>query len=251
MEYKDKTLAGINALVTAGPTYERIDPVRFIGNFSSGKMGIAIAEELALHGANVTLILGPSHEKVPPFVDVVNVEGSDEMYDEVQIQYPWCDIIVMAAAVADFKPAVQADQKIKKGKDEGMTIELIRTVDILSEIGKMKGHDKKTIVGFALETQDALNYAKGKKVAKNCDMIVMNQPSDTTGFATDTNKVTIITEEVEELPLMTKPETAIEIVKRIIPIWKTKEKPLNNGERNSSNGRNAGSRKKFRSSRIR
>ena len=222
MEYKDKALAGINALVTAGPTYERIDPVRFIGNFSSGKMGIAIAEELALHGANVTLVIGPSHEDVPPFIDVVRVEGSDEMYDEVQIQYPWCDIIVMAAAVADFKPAKTAAQKIKKGKDEGMTIELVRTVDILSELGKIKTYNK-TLVGFALETQDALNYAKGKKVAKNCDMIVMNQPSDTTGFATNTNKVTIITEVDEELPLLTKSETAVEIVNRIIPIWESKK----------------------------
>lgn len=221
MDYTEKILKGVNAMVTAGPTYERIDPVRFIGNFSTGKMGIAIAEELALHGANVTLILGPTHETPPPFVDVIRVEGSDEMFDECLIQQPWCDIKVMAAAVADFKPAKQADQKIKKDNDEGMTIDLVRTVDILAHMGKTRT-EREVLVGFALETQDALNYAKGKKESKNCDMIVMNQPSDTTGFGTDTNQVTIISEDVKELPLMTKGETAIEIVKEIIGIWKKK-----------------------------
>jgi len=221
MEYKDKTLKGINALVTAGPTYERIDPVRFIGNFSSGKMGIAIAEELALHGANVTLVIGPSHEEVPPFVDVIRVEGSDEMFHACLEEFKNCGITVMAAAVADFKPANIANQKIKKGKEEGMTIELVRTIDILKGLGLLKTGGQ-TLVGFALETQDALNYAKGKKVAKNCDMIVMNKPTENTGFGSNTNQVTIITEEVEELPLLSKSATAAEIVNRIIPIWKTK-----------------------------
>ena len=184
-------LNGLKALVTAGPTYERIDPVRFIGNFSTGKMGIELAYALYELGCEVTLVLGPTHLNVDDHIYVIRVESANDMYIVCMDEFQESDIIVCSAAVADFRPANKAENKIKKGKDEGMSIDLVRTVDILHEMGLRK-NDKQVLVGFALETQDALNYARKKLEAKNADMIVMNVPTKDTGFGTDTNKVSIL-----------------------------------------------------------
>lgn len=184
-------LNGTKALVTAGPTYERIDPVRFIGNFSTGKMGIEIAYALYELGCEVTLVLGPTHLPVEDYIHVIKVESAAQMYSACINEFPESDLIVCAAAVADFKPATMADNKIKKGKDEGMSIDLVRTIDTLYELGLRK-QPNQLLVGFALETKDAFEYAKGKLKAKNADMIVMNMPSENTGFGTDTNQIHIL-----------------------------------------------------------
>lgn len=211
------SLAGKTALVTAGPTYERIDPVRFIGNFSSGKMGVAIAEELAAAGAKVTLVLGPSALDVKhPAVSVVRVESAAQMYEACTEVFPSVDIAVMSAAVADYKPANISGTKIKK-QDSTLDIQLEKTKDILAELGRHKKPGQ-YLVGFALETDNEEANALKKLESKNADVIVLNSLQDEgAGFAHDTNKVTLLGKEgaKKELPLMNKAEVAKAIVQYI------------------------------------
>ena len=211
-------LQGLKALVTAGPTYEKIDPVRFIGNFSTGKMGIAIAETLADNGAEVTLVLGPTTEKVTSqCIDVIRVESSSQMYEACLAVFDSVSIAVLAAAVADYQPETMANEKIKK---DGNTIELKlkRTTDILLSLGKIK-QPGQTLVGFALETNNELANAQKKLASKNADMIVLNSLNDNgAGFGYDTNKVTILFKHGDPLPLplLSKKETSISITNEII-----------------------------------
>jgi len=215
----DQPLKGENALVTAGPTYEKIDPVRFIGNFSSGKMGVAIAETLADKGAKVTLVLGPSQLKVfHPNINVIHVESAEEMYSTCIKVFPQTSIAVMAAAVADYRPEEQAPEKIKKDTDT-LTIKLTKNKDILRSLGEMK-QPGQLLVGFALETTNELEHAKEKLRKKNADMIVLNSLKDTgAGFGHDTNKITLIDASgTVDLPLQTKKEAAEAIINRILEL---------------------------------
>lgn len=179
-------------LVTAGPTYERIDPVRFIGNFSTGKMGFAIAQEAAKRGAEVTLITGPTNLSAHhPGIHRLDVESAEEMYHACVEVAPSADLVIMAAAVADFTPKAPARRKIKKEKS-GLSVDLVATKDVLKAMGSMK-REGQILVGFALETNDGLLNAKKKLEAKNLDFIVLNSLEDTgAGFGVDTNQVTII-----------------------------------------------------------
>ncbi len=213
-------LRGIKALVTAGPTYEPIDPVRFIGNFSTGKMGIAVAEALADAGAEVTLVLGPSnlqtsHSKVK----TVHVVTAQEMYDACMDTFADCKIAVLAAAVADYRPIAMAIEKIKKLDDE-FNLQLTKNKDILASLGKIKGPGQ-TLVGFALETNNELEHASGKLEKKNADMIVLNSLKDEgAGFGHDTNKITLLLRGGEniELPLQSKKIAAHAIVDKLIKL---------------------------------
>jgi phosphopantothenoylcysteine decarboxylase/phosphopantothenate--cysteine ligase len=211
-------LKGKNVLVTAGPTHEAIDPVRFIGNHSSGKMGFAIAESLANHGAAVTLVSGPtSLHTSHPNVDVKKVMSAEEMYETCLAVFPKTDIAVLAAAVADYKPTVKADQKIKK-KDETLTIELTKTRDIAASLGKLKQKDQ-VIVGFALETEHEQENALKKLESKNFDLIVLNSLKDAgAGFGHDTNKITLIDSNrtIRSFDLKSKKEAARDIVSAIL-----------------------------------
>lgn len=214
----DKPLKGKTALVTAGPTHEAIDPVRFIGNSSSGKMGIAIAEQLANQGASVHLILGPTHLSANhPSITTTRVTSAEEMYKACLAQFGATDIAVLSAAVADYRPTHKADQKIKKA-DVGLTIDLTKTQDIAAELGKLKKNGQ-FIVGFALETEHERANAEKKLVTKNFDLIVLNSLQDTgAGFGHDTNKVTLINRknEAREFSLKSKKEVAADIVHAII-----------------------------------
>lgn len=211
------TLKGISCLVTAGPTYEAIDPVRFIGNRSSGKMGIAIAEELAERGAAVTLIIGPTSIPVSDRVQtVIRVESADDMYSSVNAIRQGIQLGIFAAAVADYRPAVKAHQKIKKS-DERMVLELVKTKDILKAVGTAKNSNQ-VIVGFALETENELKNAQKKLMDKNLDLIVLNSLNDAqAGFQFDTNKITILDREnnMTNFELKTKSEVAKDIVEYI------------------------------------
>jgi phosphopantothenoylcysteine decarboxylase/phosphopantothenate--cysteine ligase len=211
-------LKGKHALVTAGPTHEAIDPVRFIGNHSSGKMGFAIAEFLASQGAKVTLVTGPtSVNSLHPAISVKKVTSSDQMYAACMEQFPHADIAVLAAAVADYKPAVVADQKIKK-KDASLVIDLIKTHDIAASLGKIKKAGQ-FIVGFALETEQEHANAVKKLESKNFDLIVLNSLNDAgAGFGHDTNKITLIdkNQTVKTFELKSKKEVAQDIVQAII-----------------------------------
>jgi len=217
---ENKQLEGIKALVTAGPTYEHIDPVRFIGNFSSGKMGIAVAEALAAKGAKVTLVLGPSHEHTyHPLVTTLPVESAEHMYQACTVAFRDTHISVLAAAVADYKPLEQATEKIKKNEKE-LTLTLTKTTDILASLGKIK-EPWQTLVGFALETNNELEYAREKLKRKNADMIVLNSLKDKgSGFGYDTNKITLVMREGKEvaMPLQSKAEAAAAIVNKIIEL---------------------------------
>lgn len=211
-------LKGKNVLVTAGPTHEAIDPVRFIGNHSSGKMGFAIAEALADQGAHVNLITGPTnlHTKHPG-ISVKAITSAEEMHQACIALFPSSDITVLSAAVADYKPAVKADQKIKK-KEEAMTIELTKTHDIAASLGKMK-HNGQIIVGFALETEQERTNALKKLESKNFDLIVLNSLNDKgAGFGHDTNKITIIDrqQQLKTFDLKSKKEVANDIVHAIL-----------------------------------
>ncbi|WP_437920109.1 bifunctional phosphopantothenoylcysteine decarboxylase/phosphopantothenate--cysteine ligase CoaBC [Sphingobacterium sp. LRF_L2] len=187
----DKPLKGKKALVTAGPTYEAIDPVRFIGNHSSGKMGYAIANRLQELGASVTLVSGPTQLQTPVSVHRENVTSAEEMLQMTNKYFFESDIIVMSAAVADYTPIEVATQKIKK-KEQDFQIALKKTTDILASLGPLKKSNQ-TLVGFALETNDELDNAKGKLTRKNLDYIVLNSMQDQgAGFAVDTNKITVI-----------------------------------------------------------
>lgn len=205
-------------LITAGPTYEHIDPVRFIGNFSTGKMGIAIANEAVKLGAEVHLVLGPSSEQnIDPKIYLYRVISSDEMYQATVNQYDSCDIAILSAAVADYKPAERKPEKIKK-KDAQLSIELISTTDILASLGKKK--QRQLLIGFALETENELANAKDKLTRKNLDGIVLNSLRDKgAGFGTDTNKITFITAENRtEFPLKSKTEVAKDILNEILKL---------------------------------
>ena len=208
----DAAFAGKKILITAGPTYENIDPVRFIGNHSSGKMGFDLAKEAAKRGAEVTLISGPSSQKTDDKnIDVYRVTSAQEMFDEVFKHYENTDIAIMSAAVADYTPKVKATEKIKKNEQE-LTIELIKNKDILRTMGEKKTHQ--FLVGFALETQNEEENAKGKLVKKNLDMIVLNSLRDEgAGFANATNKIKIFTPTEEQyFTLKSKEEVARDIL---------------------------------------
>ncbi|MEM1121934.1 MAG: bifunctional phosphopantothenoylcysteine decarboxylase/phosphopantothenate--cysteine ligase CoaBC [Bacteroidota bacterium] len=212
-----KELLGKKAIVTAGPTYEPIDPVRFIGNRSSGKMGIAIAEALAAKGAEVELILGPTHFSTQVAnIQTTKVQTAQEMYKAAIQSFSDCQIAILAAAVADYRPETVAHQKIKK-KEGGLTIPLARTKDIAATLGQRKEKNQ-VIVGFALETNNELENAQSKLIKKNFDLIVLNSLQDKgAGFQHDTNKVTIISAaEVKNFPLKRKIEVAEDIVDELV-----------------------------------
>ncbi|QBO57871.1 bifunctional phosphopantothenoylcysteine decarboxylase/phosphopantothenate--cysteine ligase CoaBC [Chryseobacterium salivictor] len=208
----NKNLAGKTVLITAGPTYEAIDPVRFIGNHSSGKMGFSLAEEAANRGAKVILISGPSAEKTNhPDIEVHRVTSAKEMFAKVFEYYGNADIAIASAAVADYAPKEIAQEKIKKN-DDSLTIELVKNPDILKTMGEMK--TKQFLVGFALETQNEEENAKGKLHKKNLDMIILNSLRDEgAGFKGTTNKIKIITESsLTEFPLKSKEAVARDIL---------------------------------------
>lgn len=210
-------LQGKKILVTAGPTYEKIDPVRFIGNYSSGKMGFALAEELAGRGAEVVLVAGPVDLSVRhPAIRRVDVESAAEMRDAAVAEFPKCDAAILSAAVADFTPKTRTDEKIKRGKED-MRLELVPTHDIAADLGRMKRHGQ-VLAGFALETNDEENNALSKLRRKNFDFIVLNSLNDKgAGFGVDTNKVTIIDKEENkrEYALKSKREVAGDIVDKL------------------------------------
>jgi phosphopantothenoylcysteine decarboxylase/phosphopantothenate--cysteine ligase len=209
-----KSLAGKRYFVTAGATIEAIDPVRYITNHSTGKMGYAIAEELAKRGAEVKLISGRTTLPTPAGVERVDVLSAADMYNAAVEAWREADGAVMCAAVADYTPAVVADKKLKKSDDD-LRIELVRTKDIAAELGKNK--EGRTLVGFALETDNEEANAEGKLERKNFDFVVLNSLRDKgAGFAGDTNKVTLIDRNGrEEHPLMSKREVAAVIVDKI------------------------------------
>lgn len=212
-------LKGVKALVTAGPTYERLDPVRFIGNFSSGKMGIAIAEVLAGLGAQVTLVLGPSHlQAAHPNITTQHVENGEEMYQACMVAFPDTQIAILAAAVADYKPANVAAEKIKK-KGDTLELTLTKTKDILASLGKVKKAHQ-ILAGFALETTNELEHAAQKMNEKNADFIVLNSLRDKgAGFGHDTNKITLIDRTgYKPLPLQSKQDAAKAIVNHILEL---------------------------------
>ncbi|MFM6926244.1 MAG: bifunctional phosphopantothenoylcysteine decarboxylase/phosphopantothenate--cysteine ligase CoaBC [Ferruginibacter sp.] len=210
-------LSGKKILITAGPTYEKIDPVRFIGNHSSGKMGIAIAEEMKCRGADVTLVLGPSAIKVNSGIKVIPVTSAAEMLHACEAEFTTADIAIMSAAVADYTPLQAAQEKIKK-TDEDLTVPLTKTVDILKTLGSRKT-GKQVLVGFALETNNEKEYALQKLQTKNADMIVLNSLQDAgAGFGHDTNKITIFDKTGKAYPfdIKSKKEVAKDIVNTII-----------------------------------
>ena len=211
---KKKSLEGKHFLVTAGATIEPIDPVRFISNHSSGKMGYAVAEALAERGAKVTLVSGRTSLPTPDSVERVDVLRAEDMWQECVARFEGCDGAVMCAAVADYTPCVVAEQKLKKGDDD-MKIELRRTKDIAATLGANKGG--RLLVGFAMETEHEQEHAKAKLSRKNFDFIVLNSLREAgAGFRGDTNVVTLIDKDnVEALPLMSKREVAHKIVDKI------------------------------------
>ena len=210
-----KDMTGLKILVTAGPTQEAIDPVRYITNHSTGKMGYAIARRAMYRGADVTLVTGPTACEPPRFVNVVPVVTAAQMYDAVMSRAKEQDIIVKAAAVADYRPKTVAEEKIKK-HDGGMSIELERTQDILAYLGAHKPAGQ-FLCGFAMETENLIENARGKLERKNLDMIAANSlRTKGAGFAGDTNVVTLLTkDETEELPMLSKDETADRILTKI------------------------------------
>ena len=219
--FSSSPVAGKIAIVTAGPTYEPIDPVRFIGNHSSGKMGIAIAKELHDRGADVTLILGPTQlDFSADGIQLKKVKTAAEMYEASIKLFEKADIAVMAAAVADYTPVSVAGEKIKK-KDDGLTVELTKTKDILKSLGEIKRKEQ-VLVGFALETTNEKQYALDKLERKNADMIVLNSLNDPgAGFGLDTNKITIFERGGTEISFAakSKKEVAKDIVDTIIRLY--------------------------------
>lgn len=213
---KNSSMAGKKILITAGPTYEKIDPVRFIGNYSSGKMGYALAEECAARGAEVTLVSGPVNLSVNHSnINRIDVESAEQMYNACMSHYPTSDAGILCAAVADFTPECVADKKIKREKDD-LTLNLKPTHDIAAALGKIKT-DSQRLVGFALETNDETAHAQDKLKRKNFDFIVLNSLNDKgAGFRCDTNKITIIdSSKAEEYPLKTKKEVAADIIDKL------------------------------------
>jgi len=209
-------LAGKKVLITAGPTYEAIDPVRFIGNHSSGKMGFALAEEARAQGATVTLVAGPVALKTPKSVNRIDVTSASDMFEACKNNYSAADIVIMSAAVADYTPKIIEEQKVKKSEDS-WSIELKKTTDILSWVGQHKNANQ-ILVGFALETENELEHAKQKLVKKNLDLIVLNSLNDKgAGFKHDTNQVTLLdrSNKLEKFELKSKSEVAKDIINRI------------------------------------
>lgn len=219
-----KDMAGLKVLVTAGPTVEKIDPVRYITNHSSGKMGYAVAETASKRGADVMLISGPVHIEPPAFVKIVNIQSADDMYHAVMEHLSECDILVKAAAVADYTVPDVSNEKIKK-KDDDLSLALSRTKDILKAVGERKA-DRQIVCGFSMETNNLIENSKKKLASKNCDMIVANNlKDDGAGFGVDTNKVTIITENnTDSLDVMTKKEAAEKILDAALSLLKSKRK---------------------------
>ncbi|MBM6949081.1 bifunctional phosphopantothenoylcysteine decarboxylase/phosphopantothenate--cysteine ligase CoaBC [Mordavella massiliensis] len=211
-----KDMAGKKVLVTAGPTQEKIDPVRYITNHSSGRMGYSIAKICALRGADVTLVTGQTALEPPLFVEVVPVVSARDMYEAVTARSGEMDIIIKAAAVADYRPAVTSDEKIKKAEKE-LAIAMERTDDILGYLGAHK-KDGQFLCGFSMETQNMLENSRAKLRKKNLDMIVANNLKvEGAGFGTDTNVVTIITPETEtELAIMSKEQVAVRLLDEIL-----------------------------------
>jgi phosphopantothenoylcysteine decarboxylase/phosphopantothenate--cysteine ligase len=207
-------LSGKKVMITAGPTYEKIDPVRFIGNYSSGKMGFALAEECARRGAQVTLITGPVQLKTQHSGIIrVDVESAEEMYKAAQAHFPDADAGILCAAVADYRPATVADKKIKREKEEELTLHLRATQDIAASLGAIK-RKQQCLVGFALETNNEQQNAEGKLERKNFDFIVLNSFNDAgAGFRHDTNKISIIDRKGRtDYPLKSKTEVAQDII---------------------------------------
>jgi len=214
-------LQGQAVLITAGPTREPLDPVRFITNHSSGKMGYALAAQAASLGAKVTLVSGPTQLATPAQVERVDVSTAQEMYEAVHAVAAQQQIIIMSAAVADYTPAQVAHQKIKK-KGDDLSLELIRTKDILKSVGETK-QAHQFLVGFAMETENGIENAQRKLEKKNLDLIVLNSLRDKgAGFGHDTNKVTLIERNgaITEHPLISKSAVAKEIFKQILAHWK-------------------------------
>jgi len=213
-------LSGKKVLITAGPTYEKIDPVRFIGNNSSGKMGFALAEQANQLGAEVTLISGPTNQQTQSIlINRIDVVSAKDMFDVVNQHYAQADVIIMAAAVADYTPESTSDSKIKK-QENNLNIPLKPTIDILKTVGENKT-DNQILVGFALETDNELDNAKNKLQRKNLDFIVLNSLNDKgAGFETDTNKITIVDKynNIEEFELKSKSKVADDIFNKIISL---------------------------------
>ena len=217
--FEPKNLAGKKIMITAGPTYEKIDPVRFIGNYSSGKMGFALAEECARKGAMVTLICGPvSLTTNHPNIKRIDIESCQEMYDAANSHFDACDAAILCAAVADFKAETIADSKIKREGD-GLVIKLNPTQDIAASLGKKK-KDNQVLVGFALETNDELSNARQKLQRKNFNFIVLNSlRNEGTCFRSDNNKITIVRKEgTIDYPVKTKNEVAKDIIDNLCAI---------------------------------
>ena len=220
-DLKDKTI-----LITTGPTYEKIDPVRFIGNYSSGKMGFALADECASRGAKVILIAGPTQQKTRyTSVERYDVESASQMFEAVKEKFPEADVAILSAAVADYTPEQVADEKIKREKTGEMTLALKPTQDIAAYLGSWKNNfplREKILVGFALETNNEETNAQDKLDRKNLDFIVLNSLNDKgAGFQCDTNKITIIgKQEKEEFPLKSKAEVARDIVNHLVKMLK-------------------------------
>lgn len=211
-----KILQGKKVVITAGPTREMVDPVRFFSNRSTGKMGYALAEAAVSFGAEVVLISGPSQLPVPSGIEFVSVTSAEEMYNAVHEAFPTADIVVKSAAVADYRPKETFEDKLKK-KEGNLVIEFERTKDILMSLGERKKHQY--LIGFAAETSNVYEYAKAKLEKKRANMIVANNVKESgSGFGTDTNKVSIVTSEgnILELPLLSKVEVAKEIYKEAI-----------------------------------
>lgn len=211
-------LHGKNVVVSAGPTYENLDPVRFIGNYSSGKMGFEIAKAAVNLGANVTLVAGPSHESVSGYpIERINVVSAKDMYDAMHANFDKADVVVMSAAVADYRPKEMANQKIKKENDDNLVIELVKNPDILKSLGEIKTHQ--LLVGFALETNNEEEYAKKKLTKKNLDFIVLNSMQDKeAGFQKNTNKITIIDKDLsmQQFDAKSKADVAKDILNVIL-----------------------------------
>lgn len=214
-------LTGKRVLITAGPTYEKIDPVRFIGNYSSGKMGFALAEECAKRGAEVVLVAGPVQLKtVHSRIQRMDVESAREMYEAAQTYFPTADVGILCAAVADFKPAEVVDQKIKRGENKELTLTLQATDDIAASLGRVKTEQQK-LIGFALETVDEQKHAEAKLERKNFDFIVLNSLNDAgAGFRHETNKIAIIDRKGRtDYGLKSKSEVASDIIDRLVTEW--------------------------------
>ncbi len=209
-------------LITAGPTYEKIDPVRFIGNYSSGKMGFALAESCAAQGAEVILIAGPvALQTYHPQIRRIDVESADEMYKAAMTAFPSVDAAILCAAVADYKPQIQHSEKIKREQSGQMTLQLIPNPDIAASLGGIKKNGQ-LLVGFALETNNEVQHAQGKLKRKNLDFIVLNSMRDAgAGFRCDTNKITIIDAEggKEDFPLKSKQQVADDIIRKLATLF--------------------------------